>query len=261
MVITPMWAEQMTAGRGWIALALVVFSGWRAGSAARRRLLLRHPDDARALRQGLRLLVPAVPVLGFDALHHGRNRARFHVGARRHRKRGPGLSRPALPSQHLGARAMSLKEKKMSTITDAISSRPPPPAWRCPPSDEAPSPRAAQDRLHLSRPGRRLRLDLGARQGPQGDARGAERPGDRRLRREREGGRERHSDHQGPRPAGPQAHLRHLVRLHGPDASKSPSSSRTSSSSIAPATSAPTTSAPTTPASIRAARSRARSPA
>ena len=30
-VITPMWAQQMTAGRGWIALALVVFSGWRAG--------------------------------------------------------------------------------------------------------------------------------------------------------------------------------------------------------------------------------------
>ena len=117
MVITPMWAEQMTAGRGWIALALVVFSGWRAGRLLAGRLLLRRPDDARALRQGLRLLVPAVPVLGFDALHHGRRRARFHVGARRHRKRGPGLSRPALPSQHLGARAMSLKEKKMSTIT------------------------------------------------------------------------------------------------------------------------------------------------
>jgi simple sugar transport system permease protein len=31
MVITPLWAEQMTAGRGWIALALVVFSGWRSG--------------------------------------------------------------------------------------------------------------------------------------------------------------------------------------------------------------------------------------
>jgi general nucleoside transport system permease protein len=30
MVIMPLWAEQMTAGRGWIALALVVFSGWRA---------------------------------------------------------------------------------------------------------------------------------------------------------------------------------------------------------------------------------------
>jgi simple sugar transport system permease protein len=31
LVITPMWAEKMTAGRGWIALALVVFAGWRAG--------------------------------------------------------------------------------------------------------------------------------------------------------------------------------------------------------------------------------------
>jgi len=31
MVITPLWAEGMTAGRGWIALALVVFSGWRPG--------------------------------------------------------------------------------------------------------------------------------------------------------------------------------------------------------------------------------------
>jgi ABC-type uncharacterized transport system permease subunit len=31
MVITPMWAEKMTAGRGWIAVALVVFAGWRTG--------------------------------------------------------------------------------------------------------------------------------------------------------------------------------------------------------------------------------------
>ena len=31
MVITPMWAQQMTAGRGWIALALVVFAGWKPG--------------------------------------------------------------------------------------------------------------------------------------------------------------------------------------------------------------------------------------
>jgi simple sugar transport system permease protein len=34
MVITPMWAERMTAGRGWIALALVVFAGWRSGRLA-----------------------------------------------------------------------------------------------------------------------------------------------------------------------------------------------------------------------------------
>lgn len=31
LVYTPMWAENMTAGRGWIALALVVFSAWRPG--------------------------------------------------------------------------------------------------------------------------------------------------------------------------------------------------------------------------------------
>lgn len=35
MVLTPMWAEQLTAGRGWIALALVVFAAWKPG-----RLLL-----------------------------------------------------------------------------------------------------------------------------------------------------------------------------------------------------------------------------
>ena len=28
-VLTPMWAEGMTAGRGWIALALVVFATWK----------------------------------------------------------------------------------------------------------------------------------------------------------------------------------------------------------------------------------------
>ena len=28
LAYTPMWAENMTAGRGWIALALVVFATW-----------------------------------------------------------------------------------------------------------------------------------------------------------------------------------------------------------------------------------------
>lgn len=35
LALTPMWAERLTAGRGWIALALVVFAAWRPG-----RLLL-----------------------------------------------------------------------------------------------------------------------------------------------------------------------------------------------------------------------------
>ena len=29
LVLTPFWSSGMTAGRGWIALALVVFAGWR----------------------------------------------------------------------------------------------------------------------------------------------------------------------------------------------------------------------------------------
>ncbi|MDY8108627.1 ABC transporter permease [Fulvimarina sp. 2208YS6-2-32] len=35
LVLTPMWAERLTAGRGWIAIALVVFASWKPG-----RLLL-----------------------------------------------------------------------------------------------------------------------------------------------------------------------------------------------------------------------------
>lgn len=33
LAYTPLWVENMTAGRGWIALALVVFAAWRPGRA------------------------------------------------------------------------------------------------------------------------------------------------------------------------------------------------------------------------------------
>ena len=52
MVQTPMWAEELTAGRGWIALALVVFAAWQPVAAAARRLSLRRGDDLRAAGQG-----------------------------------------------------------------------------------------------------------------------------------------------------------------------------------------------------------------
>ena len=78
--------------------------------------------------------------------------------------------------------------------------------------------RAAQGRLRLSRRDRRLRLDLVARAGPQGAGASAQRPSGHQLCRERQGRRERRSGDEGPRPAGQQAHLHHLLRLHGPDA-------------------------------------------
>ena len=49
-----MWAEELTAGRGWIALALVVFAAWRPWRLLARRLPLRRGDDLRAAGQGRR---------------------------------------------------------------------------------------------------------------------------------------------------------------------------------------------------------------
>ena len=78
--------------------------------------------------------------------------------------------------------------------------------------------RHAQGRLHLSRPDRRFRLDLGAREGAQGNGRRAGRQGDRGLRRERRRRPERDARPARPRQSRPQADLRDVVRLHGPDA-------------------------------------------
>lgn len=39
LAYTPLWSENMTAGRGWIALALVVFASWRPGRAVLGALL------------------------------------------------------------------------------------------------------------------------------------------------------------------------------------------------------------------------------
>ena len=52
MVQTPMWAEEITAGRGWIALALVVFAAWNPWRLLARRLSFRRGDDLRAAGQG-----------------------------------------------------------------------------------------------------------------------------------------------------------------------------------------------------------------
>jgi len=41
LIYTPQWKESMSGGRGWIALALVVFSSWRPWRILGRRLPLR----------------------------------------------------------------------------------------------------------------------------------------------------------------------------------------------------------------------------
>ena len=85
-------------------------------------------------------------------------------------------------------------------------------------------------------PDRRLGLDLGAQKGPQGDGRRAERSGRLRLCREREGRRKRDPDHEGPGPAGRQAHLHRPPSATWTRRSRPPSNCRTPSSSIAPVT-------------------------
>ncbi len=81
-----------------------------------------------------------------------------------------------------------------------------------------PQGRAVEDRLRLCRPGRRRRLDLCARQRPQGGREGIRRQGADQLRREgARGGRRRARLPRHDQP-GQQADLRHHLRLHGADA-------------------------------------------
>ena len=219
MVITPMWAEQMTAGRGWIALALVVFSGWRAG-----RLLagayffgVLMTLELYAKASGFSFLpsqfwaaMPYIMAVVVLAVMSARDVAGSEAPAC--------LGRPFLPNS-LSADAMSHKEKKMSTITRRNFMKTAAAGLALP---------ALGRSAFAAEPLKVGFVYLGAigdygwtwshEQGPQGAGRRAERPGGHQLCRERQGRRERHSDHEGPRPAGQQAHLHHLLRLHGPDA-------------------------------------------
>ena len=50
------WIEQMVAGRGWIVIALVIFSGWRPGRAVIGALIFG----------GAEALIPRIQAMGFD---------------------------------------------------------------------------------------------------------------------------------------------------------------------------------------------------
>jgi simple sugar transport system permease protein len=59
LAYTPMWGENMTAGRGWIALALVVFATWRPGRLALGALLFAAVTQLQFYGQGWGLGVPS----------------------------------------------------------------------------------------------------------------------------------------------------------------------------------------------------------
>ncbi|MDP6342527.1 MAG: ABC transporter permease [Alphaproteobacteria bacterium] len=56
---TPMWAENMTAGRGWIALALVVFATWRPGRVLLGAYLFGGVTVAQLHVQGFGVDIPS----------------------------------------------------------------------------------------------------------------------------------------------------------------------------------------------------------
>ncbi len=56
---TPMWVEQLTAGRGWIALALVVFATWRPERVLAGAYLFGGVTILQFHAQALGLAVPS----------------------------------------------------------------------------------------------------------------------------------------------------------------------------------------------------------
>ncbi|MCB1808395.1 MAG: ABC transporter permease, partial [Candidatus Competibacteraceae bacterium] len=59
LVYTPLWVEGMTAGRGWIALALVVFATWRPARVMLGAYLFGGVTIAQFHVQGLGVDVPS----------------------------------------------------------------------------------------------------------------------------------------------------------------------------------------------------------
>ena len=56
---TPLWVEDMTAGRGWIALALVVFASWRPARLVLGAWLFGGVSVLQLFAQGLGIAVPS----------------------------------------------------------------------------------------------------------------------------------------------------------------------------------------------------------
>lgn len=59
LAYTPMWAENMSAGRGWIALALVVSASWRVGRLLLGAYLFGLASILHLVAQGVGLNIPS----------------------------------------------------------------------------------------------------------------------------------------------------------------------------------------------------------
>lgn len=57
--LAPLWSDGMTAGRGWIALAIVVFASWRPGRAMLGAYLFGGVTVAQLHIQGLGVAIPS----------------------------------------------------------------------------------------------------------------------------------------------------------------------------------------------------------
>ncbi|MEM9147341.1 MAG: ABC transporter permease [Pseudomonadota bacterium] len=89
-VLTPMWAEELTAGRGWIALALVVFAAWRPW-----RLLLGAYLFGAVMTLELHAKAAGVSLLAPEFLAAMPYLATVLVLALISLRRGPGAQAPA----------------------------------------------------------------------------------------------------------------------------------------------------------------------
>ena len=59
LVSTPMWAENMSAGRGWVALALVVFATWKPGRVLLGAYLFGGVTILQLHAQGIGIAIPS----------------------------------------------------------------------------------------------------------------------------------------------------------------------------------------------------------
>jgi len=106
-------------GRGWIALALVVFSGWRRAPAG-GAYFFRRAVKLESFTPRPRLSFLPSQLWGGDAISGRRSRS-CHIGSRGRRKRSTAASvRPLLPTLELKPRKVQHGEKRGAMITNEI---------------------------------------------------------------------------------------------------------------------------------------------